>query len=311
MLKKAESQGNVIVRICDKNAGLKTWGRALRLHQWVKNLLIFVPLLTAHQFSNPQLLLTGLLAFFAFGMCASSVYFLNDLIDLQDDRHHSSKRNRPFAAGAIPISTGLLGIPLLLASALTISLLWLPLLFTLVLVTYTVLTLMYSLYLKKLMSVDIIVLAMLYTIRLVAGAAAFSIPLTFWLLSFSMFIFLSLALVKRYSELREARQKGRAGKTRGRGYYPDDLEMISSLGAASGYLSVMVLALYVHDLPEKMYSNNEILWLSCPLLLLWITRIWMLTHRGQMHDDPVVFAVKDKVSLVTGLVFGIIFYLAA
>ena len=162
------------------------------------------------------------------------------------------------------------------------------------------------------MAIDVIALALLYTVRIIAGAAAFSLALTFWVLAFSMFMFLSLALVKRYSELREARSKGCTEKTRGRGYYPADLEMISSLGASSGYLAVMVLALYIHDqATTALYAYPEVIWLACPLLLFWITRVWMLTHRGDMHDDPVVFAIRDRVSLMVGLLFCMVFWVAA
>ncbi|WP_029978450.1 UbiA family prenyltransferase [Pseudomonas sp. PH1b] len=309
--RRARVRGNVERVICSNQAGFKDWMKALRLHQWMKNALIFVPLLAAHQLANPLLLWQGALAFLFFGLCASSVYLLNDLLDLADDRHHHSKRHRPFAAGRLSIRSGLLVFPILLIGAFVGALLFLPWQFSGVLAAYYILTLAYSLSLKRQMAVDVIALAMLYTVRIIAGAAAFSLSLTFWMLAFSMFIFLSLALVKRYAELREARRKGHTEKTRGRGYYPDDLEMISSLGAASGYLAVMVLALYIHDQATvAMYKYPQAIWLACPLLLFWITRIWMLTHRGQMHDDPVVFAIRDRTSLVIGVLFGLVFWVA-
>lgn len=308
----ARSQGNVEQVIRSNASGLKVWLRALRLHQWMKNALIFVPLLAAHQLVNPQLLLQGVVAFVLFGLCASSVYLLNDLLDLADDRHHSSKRHRPFAAGRLSIKSGLLVFPLLLLVAFGGALWLLPWLFSVILFSYYVLTLAYSLSLKRKMAIDVMVLALLYTMRIIAGAAAFSLALTSWVLAFSMFIFLSLALVKRYSELHEARNKGRTEKTRGRGYYPADLEMISSLGASSGYLAVMVLALYINDkATAALYRYPQLIWLACPLLLFWITRIWMLTHRGLMHDDPVVFAVRDRVSLTVGGLFCLVFWVAA
>jgi 4-hydroxybenzoate polyprenyltransferase len=180
-----------------------------------------------------------------------------------------------------------------------------------VLLSYYALTLAYSLALKRVMALDAITLAALYTLRLIAGAAAFSVPLTFWMLAFSMFMFLSLALVKRYAELREARHRGDQGQARGRGYYPGDLEMLSALGAAAGYLSVLVLALYTQDKATvALYRQPQLIWLACPLLLFWTTRTWMLTHRGEMHDDPVVFALKDRTSLVVGLLFAVIFWAA-
>jgi 4-hydroxybenzoate polyprenyltransferase len=187
----------------------------------------------------------------------------------------------------------------------------LPWKFSLALASYYALTLAYSVHLKRVMTVDVIVLAMLYTARIIAGTFAFSVALTFWMLAFSMFLFLSLALVKRYTELHESRKKGRTEQTKGRGYYPDDLAMISSLGAASGYLAVMVLALYIQDKStQALYSRPEIIWLACPMLLYWITRTWMIAHRGWMHDDPVVFAVRDRKSLLLGAMFAIVFWLA-
>ncbi|VVQ26639.1 UbiA family prenyltransferase [Pseudomonas fluorescens] len=307
----ARAQGNVEQVIHSNSSGIKDWLKALRLHQWMKNALIFVPLLAGHQISNPVLLWQGILAFLLFGLCASSVYVLNDLLDLTDDRHHHSKRNRPFASGRLSITSGLVAFPVLLMAAFLSAAWLLPWAFTAVLLGYYILTLAYSLSLKRMMAVDVIALAMLYTTRIIAGTAALSLPLTFWILSFSMFIFLSLALVKRYAELREARKSGLTEKTRGRGYYPDDLEMISSLGASSGYLSVMVLALYIHDqASNELYSNPQVIWLACPLLLLWVTRIWMLTHRGRMNEDPVVFAIRDRFSLMVGTLFGLVFWVA-
>jgi len=310
--RRARAQGNVEHLINSNQSRPKDWMKALRLHQWMKNALIFVPLLAAHQLTNPLLLLQGILAFVLFGLCASSVYVLNDLLDLEDDRHHKSKRNRPFASGRLSIRSGLIIFPLLLMASFAGAALLLPWQFCAVLLAYYVLTLAYSLSLKRKMAVDVIALALLYTVRIIAGAAAFSLPLTFWILAFSMFMFLSLALVKRYAELYEARKKGKTEKTRGRGYYPADLEMISSLGASSGYIAVMVLALYIHDqATANLYAYPQVIWVACPLLLFWITRVWMLTHRGEMHDDPVVFAIRDRVSLVVGIMFGLVFWIAA
>lgn len=291
---------------------VKDWMNALRVHQWVKNALVFVPLLAAHQFTNPTQLWLGTLAFLFFGLCASSAYLVNDLLDLEDDRHHASKRRRPFASGRLTVKWGLIAFPLLLFAAFAGALLLMPWQFVIALGVYHALTLSYSLVLKRYIALDVITLAMLYTIRVIAGGAAFGLPLTFWLLAFSMFMFLSLALCKRYAELREALQNGRSGKARGRGYDPNDLEMISSLGAASGYQAVLVLALYVRDQSTvALYGQPQIIWLACPVLLFWITRVWMLTHRGQMHDDPVVFAVSDRVSLIAGVLFCIVFFAAA
>ena len=311
VLRRAKSKRDIDSVTVDSPPKWRSWMKALRLHQWIKNLLIFVPLLAGHRIGEVSLLLTGFVAFIAFGLCASSVYLLNDLLDIEDDRQHAYKRKRPFAAGMLEIKHGILAFPLLLVAAFALSLALLPPAFALGLAGYYIITLMYSLWLKRQMMVDVVTLGVLYTCRIIAGALAFQITLTFWMLAFSMFIFLSLALVKRYAELKEARRKGKLGQTRGRGYFPEDLEMISSLGAASGYLSVMVLALYIQEQNIiALYRHPEVLWLSCPLLLFWISRTWMLTHRGEMHDDPIVFAVKDRVSLVVGALFGIIFWIA-
>lgn len=309
---RAKVHGNVTQVIESNRAGLKDWLKALRLHQWMKNMLIFVPLLAAHRIGEPQQLLYGVLAFLFFGLCASSVYVLNDLLDLADDRHHQSKRRRPFASGKLSIKAGLTIVPILLGTAFIGSALFLPWQFSGVLGAYYLLTLAYSLYLKRQMTIDVVVLAMLYTARIIAGVAAFSLTLSFWILAFSMFMFLSLALVKRYAELREARSRDLMDKTRGRGYYPGDLDMISSLGASTGYLAVMVLALYIHDsATAALYGLPHVIWLACPLLLFWITRVWMLTHRGQMNDDPVVFAIRDRMSQVIGVLFCVVFWVAA
>lgn len=312
VLRKAQAMGNVKQTLLSSVVPLKSWVSAIRIHQWMKNALIFVPLLAAHQVMNPMMVRQGILAFLLFGLCASSVYILNDLLDLADDRHHHSKKRRAFASGDLSIITGIVAFPLLLCTAFAGAALFLPWQFSAVLLAYYALTLAYSLDLKRRMSIDVIALAALYTLRIIAGAAAFQLQLTFWMLAFSMFMFLSLALVKRYAELRDARVKGKKEKTRGRGYYPDDLEMISSLGASSGYLAVMVLALYIHDQATiDLYSSPQIIWLACPLLLFWITRVWMLTHRGLIHEDPVVFAIRDRVSLMVGALFCVVFWAAA
>lgn len=311
--RRAQAHGNVAQLLPRTPAGelLRAMARALRPHQWAKNLLLLLPLMAAHLAHDPARLAAGALAVVCFSLCASSVYLLNDLLDIADDRHHPSKRHRPFAAGTLPLLAGVAAAPLLLAAAFGLALWLLPWKFSVVLLGYYALTLAYSLALKRVMALDAITLAGLYTLRLIAGAAAFSVPLTFWMLAFSVFMFLSLALVKRYAELREARHRGEESQARGRGYFPGDLEMIASLGAASGYLSVLVLALYTQDRATvALYSQPQLIWLACPLLLFWITRTWMLTHRGQMHDDPVVFALKDRASLAVGALFALIFWAA-
>lgn len=311
LLQQAQQYSNVDRVFSGYPSGINEWLKAMRLHQWLKNLLIFVPLLAAHQVFNGAALWHAMVAFLAFGLTASSVYLLNDLLDLADDRQHPSKCRRPFAAGTLPLLSGLMVIPLLLLGSAGLTALFLPWKFMAVLLTYYGLTLLYSFKLKRHSSIDVISLAALYTLRIIAGAAALALPLTFWLLSFSMFLFLSLALVKRYAELHEAFARNELGQTRGRGYFPDDMPIIATLGIAAGYLSVLVLALYVHDLEAStLYTWTQSLWLTCPLLLLWITRIWLLTHRGQMHEDPVVFAARDSFSGLIAVLFLLAFWVA-
>jgi 4-hydroxybenzoate polyprenyltransferase len=306
----ARKIGNVERVIESRPATVKTWSKSLRLHQWLKNLLIFVPLLAGHLLGSPERVLAALLAFLAFGLCASSVYLLNDLLDLEDDRHHPVKRKRPLASGALPLTSGVALFPILLAVAFSTAWALLPWRFSVVLVGYYVLTLGYSMYLKRRVMVDVVILASLYTIRIVAGTAAIGTQLTFWLLAFSMFIFLSLALVKRYAELHAMMARGLV-KSRGRGYVASDLPLISSLGSASGYMAVLVLALYIQDAKTaSLYRHPQVIWLACPLLLYWISRTWIITHRGLMHDDPIVFAARDKISLAVFALCGVIVWAA-
>ncbi len=311
VLKKAEALGNLEKVFSRKKSTLRIYAKALRLHQWVKNFLIFVPLLSSHKVGEIDLVFNGLLAFLFFGLCASHVYLFNDCIDLQNDRTHKNKRFRPIPAGLISLPRALILSFILLATSFVGAFSLLPLWFGLSLVAYYFLTLAYSLFLKRIAILDIVTLAALYTMRIIAGTFAFGVLLTFWMLAFSMFIFLSLSLVKRYAELFEQRNQGKNEIAKGRGYYPSDLEMLSSLGASSGYLSIMVLALYIQDnTTVALYSHPKLIWFACPILLYWISRIWMLTHRGQMHEDPVVFAIKDRVSWIVGILFGLIFWCA-
>lgn len=288
----------------DRRNTLRATLRALRPHQWAKNALILIPILAAHQATDLPLLGTALLALVAFCLCASSVYVLNDLLDLEADRAHPRKSKRPFAAGDLSILTGLALAPaLLLIAALLAALL--PAKFQLVFASYYGLTLGYSFFLKGCVLVDALALAGLYTLRIIAGAAAVSVPLSFWLLLFSVFLFLSLAFVKRFAELDGLRRQQRL-RAAGRGYHVEDLPMLQSLGSASGYLSVLVLALYINS-PEiqALYSRPKAIWLLCVLMLYWVSRMWMQASRGLMHDDPVVFALKDRVSVGIGVLAAI------
>lgn len=289
--------------------GARTWLRALRVHQWLKNLLVFVPLLASHRMFDPDSLLKSAAGFLAFGLCASGVYLLNDLLDLPSDRQHPRKRLRPFAAGLLPLLQGALMAPLLAVAGLCLAW-WAEPKFAGVLAVYYLLTLAYSLRLKRVVMLDVILLAALYTVRIIGGTVVIGAALSFWLLAFSMFIFLSLALLKRYTELSAMLAAGRSDAA-GRGYAVDDLPLLQSQGAASGYLAVLVLALYINSTESiALYARPQVLWLLCPLILYWVSRIWVVAHRGGMHDDPVVFAATDRVSQVVGLLCGIIALLA-
>jgi len=303
--------GNVEKLFISRGSILNSLIKALRPHQWLKNFLIFIPLLASHKFVNASLIFHAILAFILFSLTASSGYLVNDLLDLESDRYHPRKRFRPLASGDLPIQVGIVSAPLVFLVGFATSLLLMPKAFSITLVIYYALTIAYSQFLKRIMVVDTIVLAGLYTVRVIAGSYACGLVPTFWILAFSMFLFLSLAMVKRYAELLEARSKGETQQTKGRGYFPDDLEIIANLGSSSGYLSVLVLALYIQDFKTvKMYHTPELIWLACPILLFWISRVWMIAYRGEMHDDPVLFAIKDKGSLITGLLFATVLMLA-
>lgn len=278
--------------------------KALRPHQWAKNVLVFLALAGAHQFFNPDLVLRAFGAFVAFCLVASSVYLVNDLLDLSADRAHARKRNRPFASGAAAIELGLPVTVLLLLAGFAISALLGPM-FLLTIGIYFVTTTAYSLSLKRYTIIDICVLAGLYTIRVLAGGVAVGLPISVWLLAFSLFIFFSLAAVKRQAELVDAVRAGKL-KIAGRGYHPDDLELVSQLATSSGLVSVLVITLYLSsDAVTRIYTHPQMLWGVTPVLLFWISRVIFKAHRGEMHDDPIVFAAKDRVSMICGLlVFG-------
>ena len=307
VVKQVAAMGKPHKDLPKADAGLRVWLRAIRIQQWVKNTLLFVPIITAHEVLNPEAVLAGLLAFVSFGTCASATYLINDLLDLDADRHHHKKKHRPFAAGTIDVQRGVLVIAGLLITGIGLALV-LPVGFQLSLAAYLVATLAYSLALKRVASLDVILLAGLYTLRIIAGAFATGIQLSFWLLAFSMFIFLSLALVKRVAELvevrkREATTHASEGKLRGREYATEDIDVLQSLGSSSGYLAVLVLALYINSEEVfTLYRGPEFLWLIAPLLLLWVTRLWVVTARGYMDEDPIFYAVKDPETWATVLI---------
>jgi 4-hydroxybenzoate polyprenyltransferase len=275
---------------------IKSYIKALRPHQWVKNTLVFLPMLAAHQFSGPPLR-QSLLAFVSFSLIASSLYIVNDLLDLTADRAHPRKRLRPFASGRVPaVHGGWMAAGLIASGAAFGAMLGTN--FLLVILAYGVLTLAYSLWLKKKIVIDICALAGFYTLRIAAGGVATNIHLSVWLLAFSTFFFLSLAAVKRQAELVDGERRGELN-AHGRGYQVDDLPIISMIAIGSGYVAVLVMALYLNSpTVTELYARPEALWGVCAVILYWITRCVMIAHRGQMHDDPVVYALKDPVSHV-------------
>ncbi len=297
-------------RLLQPKGGIRTVLKAIRVHQWLKNSLLVVPVILNHEVLNAGMVLAVLAAFLSFSFTASSVYVLNDLVDLENDRRHYRKKRRPFASGQLSIPSGIaLGGGLLLASLCIAA--FLPPMFLGVLLLYIVTTTAYSFYLKRKLLVDVFTLAGLFTLRIIAGAAACGVDLSFWLLAFSIFFFLSLALVKRYVELQELADED-GSKQLGRGYYAVDFEMIGQAGIASAFGAALVLALYVHsDEVQEMYATPALLWPLCPLILYMLLRIWMLARRGHMEDDPVVFIISDWRSQLCTVVGATLVLLAA
>jgi 4-hydroxybenzoate polyprenyltransferase/phosphoserine phosphatase len=296
---KAKRSGHAEFVIDSRPGVWRSFVRSMRLHQWAKNVLLLVPLLTSHSYTDAHRTVLALLAFFVFGLCASGHYFLNDLLDLASDRAHNTKRRRPLASGDLALPYGVAGAAILPAAAFAISFAALPWFFTVALAGYFALTNLYSFYLKRVSTADVVTLALLYTIRVIAGAAAISVVLSSWLLAFSVFMFVSLAYLKRYIEV-SALVKG--FKAAGRGYSEDDAETMFVLGIANSTAATVVLAFYISSSEVKaLYHRPDVLWLLCLLMLYWSNRIWIGARRGKINEDPVVFAVKDKVSRLAGL----------
>jgi len=278
--------------------GTAVWFKALRLHQWLKNLLLFVPLLTAFSFSDIRLVATVLVAFMAFSLAASATYVVNDLWDLDNDRAHPRKRNRPFASCKISIAQGLGAASTALAVAFVLAWLVNPGFFIMLLL-YVVLTSAYSWVLKEYVLIDVLMLALLYTLRILAGSVAVGITTSPWLLAFSVFMFFSLALVKRCSELVTLDQMG-AKATRGRDYRVTDLVVLWPLGVGAALSAVVVFGLFINaSETQDRYATPQLLWLVAMGLIYWLARLWVKTSRGEMHDDPVIYAIKDRGSRIT------------
>ncbi len=298
LARAAAAATRVEITFANPPRGLRVWVRALRVHQWVKNVLIFVPLLTSFAFFDLQASGRGLLAFIAFSLAASATYIFNDLWDLDSDRQHARKRARPFASVSLPISRGVAVAGLLLLVAFAVAVALSPAM-ALVLLVYVVLTTVYSLVLKHYVIVDVLMLALLYTLRVISGSVATGIAVTPWLLAFSVFTFFGLALVKRCAELVSLERAGKEG-AKGRDYQVGDLAVLWPLGVGASLCAVVVFGLYIGS-PEAQvhYRNSAPLWLAGVGLIYWVARLWIKTARGEMHDDPIVFAIRDFGSRVT------------
>jgi len=310
LLKKVAQQSPIQETFAHPQSEWTAILKEIRVYQWIKNILIFLPLATAHQFFNFDQLLLACLAFVAFSLCASSLYIMNDLLDLPADRRHPKKKLRPLASGALSIPTGLLLLPLLLFTAFLLSSLFLPRSFTFLLLIYAITTMAYSIKIKKAAIFDVLTLAALYTLRILAGGMAVGITISSWLLAFSVFFFLSLAIGKRFTELQFRKVSTYQGVER-RAYVGGDKEILGTMGIISGYMSVLVLALYINS-PEvsTLYTQPRLLWLICPFLLYWVSRTWLLAHRGLLDDDPIIVALKDPKSYIVAVSSGLLALLA-
>lgn len=308
--RRAAQRTTIEAVIRPQAARLQRYIYGMRLHQWLKNLLIFLPLMPSLHALTLDVVVNASIAFLAFGLMASGIYVVNDLLDLGSDRRHHRKRRRPFAAGEISVGRGLLMAIALSAASLALSIATLPIEFLYVLLIYMALTTAYSVHLKRRAVVDVFSLAALYTIRIAAGTAATGLPLSFWVLSFSLFIFLSLALAKRYVELASAVDDPIKLNT-DRGYLPNDLTFVLCGGVSAGQMSVLLLGLYINgqDMMGR-YDNPVWLWMLIPVFLFWTTRIWLKAVRGLLHEDPVVFAARDWVSLTAVGIGALLLWIA-
>jgi 4-hydroxybenzoate polyprenyltransferase len=307
----AEHLAGDVRRLDTQGPGLRPALKALRAYQWIKNVLLWIPILLAHELGNAAKFTSVSIAFVCFCAIASATYMINDLLDIESDRRHDRKRRRPFAAGTLPIPTGLLISTGLLVGGFALSLATLPLVSTGMLAIYTALTISYSVYLKEKLFIDVMVLAGLFTHRVLSGAVAAEVRLSPWLLAFSLFFFLSLALLKRYAELLATEDKGGERNER-RAYQVMDIGLVENMGLAAGYLAVLVLCLFVSsDDVSQLYPNPDVLWLVMPPFLYWISRMWFLARRRVLRDDPVLFAATDRVSWLTGMLIALVGTMAA
>jgi 4-hydroxybenzoate polyprenyltransferase/phosphoserine phosphatase len=311
--RKAGNLGIPVKPIGERKTSLaKAASQACRPHQWAKNSLLFVPLMTAHLYTDSALIFKTVLAFLAMGLCASSVYLTNDLMDLESDRTNQSKRKRPIPEGKLPIHIAIMLVPILVVTSFCTGWFLINPTFTFLLLVYLLITSAYSFHIKHKILLDVFLLAGLYSMRIFIGAST-SCPQqgplfegyvqpSNWLITFSSLFFFSLAMAKRYAELYNllAQEKERPS---GRNYHVNDMPLLMQFGVTSGFLAVLVMALYVQSgKSTSLYNHPSALWLVCPPLLLWISYIWLVTSRGKMREDPVTFAIRDKLSYLVGLI---------
>ncbi|MFA5688350.1 MAG: UbiA family prenyltransferase [Kiritimatiellales bacterium] len=293
----------------DRPPAFKCWIKALRVRQWIKNILVFVPMILAHRLTEPALYINAVLAFFAFSCMASAIYVCNDLFDLNSDQHHPRKKFRPFAAGNISANGAVISFFIMLIASFAVAG-FLPAEFSRVLILYLILNACYSWRLKQIALLDVLLLAFLYVLRIIAGTAAYGVETSPWLIAFSMFLFFSLALIKRYAELRESNPE--KVKNRGRGYRAADLPLLAAFGAGSGTVAVLVLALYINSAKVvQFYPSPAILWLLCPVFFYWVARLWLLAGRGEIPDDPLEFSVRDVQTWIIGAFSAVILILGS
>jgi 4-hydroxybenzoate polyprenyltransferase len=295
--------------LAEEPAQVGAFLRTMRPQHWAKNLLVFVPLLTAHEYGSAAAIVDSLVAFVCFGFCASGGYFINDLADLESDRGHSIKRHRPLASGRLSVGWGVAGAVGLPAAALTLSYLMLQPAFIAVLAVYFALTMSYSFFFKRVFTADVLTLSILYMLRVLGGAVAIRVELSSWLLAFCIFLFISLAYLKRYIELRK--MNGSSDKVLGRGYVGADGETMFILGAANATASILVFALFINS-PEvqQEYLSRNVLWVICLVLIFWTNRIWIAAKRGDVDEDPVEFALHDRASQLAGFVCVLVVLIA-
>ncbi len=304
------SRENDVLNFGSAGAVFRPLLRAIRPHQWLKNTLLFVPLILSHQLTQPELLFASAIGFIGFCLCASSVYLLNDMLDLDSDRAHRTKRKRPFATGELPLAAGFVAAPALLAGAFLVSSV-LPADFRLALLIYWLLTCLYSFALKRIFLVDVAALATLYALRVAAGAEAIEVVTTNFLIAFSLCFFLGLALVKRVTELVNLQSQA-TEDINGRAYRRSHEPLLSAIGGLASIMAVVVFAFYINaPATTRLYGSPLILWLICPLLVVLLGRIWRLARAGRLHEDPVLFAVEDRFSQLIVLFTGVLIWLAA